>query len=179
MLEQGASNAVIKTGELATATSGVKTEVGNTKIAQDQFAVTVSGTMSAIMAEAAAQAAVTAEVLRTNAAKAAAPSQAATTAYSGGLINYLAAGGRGQDNIHTVLSKGEYISSAKTAGKFFSELNAMNNGSRPVHRAQGGSVTNVGDVNVTVKGGDSSQQTVREIGHSLRREIQRGNIKLK
>ena len=112
-------------------------------------------------------------------ANAAAGAPAASTAFSGGKIDYLAAGGRGQDNIHAVLAKGEFVSSAKTTGRFFSELNAMNNGSRPVHREQGGAVTNVGDVNVTVKGGDSSQQTVREIGHALRREIQRGNIKLK
>lgn len=100
-------------------------------------------------------------------------------AYSGGAANFLAAGGRGKDTIPAMLSKGEFVSSASTTKRFFSELNAMNNGSRPVYREQGGSVTNVGDVNVTVKGGDSSQQTVREIGHALRREIQRGNIKLK
>jgi hypothetical protein len=99
--------------------------------------------------------------------------------YSGGVANFLAAGGRGKDTIPAMLSKGEFVSSASTTKRFFSELNAMNNGSRPVYREQGGSVTNVGDVNVTVKGGDSSQQTVREIGHALRREIQRGNIKLK
>jgi hypothetical protein len=58
-------------------------------------------------------------------------------------------------------------------------LNAMNQGSQPVFREQGGPVTNVGDINVSVNGGDSSQQTVREIGYALRRQIQRGNIKLR
>jgi TP901 family phage tail tape measure protein len=100
-------------------------------------------------------------------------------AYSGGSVNFLAAGGRGQDRRPAMLADGEFVVNSRSAGKFFSELNAMNSGSRPAYRAQGGAVTNVGDVNVTVKGGDTAQATVREIGQSLRREIQRGNIKLK
>jgi TP901 family phage tail tape measure protein len=101
--------------------------------------------------------------------------------YFGGPMKYFAAGGitRGQDKIPTVLSRGETVINSKNSRRFFSELNAMNQGSQPVFREQGGSVTNVGDVNVTVNGGDSSQQTVREIGRALRREIQRGNIKLR
>lgn len=94
-------------------------------------------------------------------------------------MNFLAAGGRGQDVRPAMLAKGEYVVKAGAAARFFSELNAMNQGSRPVYREQGGSVTNVGDVNVTVKGGDTGQQTVREIGYALRREIKRNNIKLK
>ena len=176
----GADQAAASMDKIGTAADGVTTEIGETKSAQGLFAAMVDAAIGGINREISAQNRLTDAVLATNSAKAAAPAQSAeATAYSGGLINYLAAGGRGQDNIHTVLARGEYVSSARTAGKFFSELNAMNNGSRPVHRAQGGSVTNVGDVNVTVKGGDSSQQTVREIGHALRREIQRGNIKLK
>jgi hypothetical protein len=38
--------------------------------------------------------------------------------------------------------------------------------------------TNVGDINVNVKGGDTSEQTVRNIASSLRREIQRGTVRL-
>ena len=78
-----------------------------------------------------------------------------------------------------MLSPGEFVVNSKATKSFFSELNAMNNGGQPTHREQGGPVTNVGDVNVTVNGGDSSQQTVREIGRALRRDIQRGNIKLR
>lgn len=102
-------------------------------------------------------------------------------AHFGGSTKYFAAGGtaRGQDKIPAMLGKDETVISARNSKRFFSELNAMNQGSQPVYREQGGSVTNVGDVNVTVNGGDSSQQTVREIGHALRREIQRGNIKLR
>jgi TP901 family phage tail tape measure protein len=94
---------------------------------------------------------------------------------------FLADGGfaRGQDRIPASLANGEMVVNSRSSRQFFSELNAMNQGSQPVFREQGGPVTNVGDVNVTVQGGDSSQQTVREIGHALRREIQRGNIKLR
>jgi hypothetical protein len=67
---------------------------------------------------------------------------------------------------------------SRSSARFFSELNAMNAGSQPVFREQGGAVTNVGEINVTVRGGDTSQQTLREIGNGLRREIIRGNIRL-
>ena len=86
---------------------------------------------------------------------------------------------RGQDRIPATLASGETVINSNSSRKFFSELNAMNQGSNPVFREQGGPVTNVGDVNVSVNGGDSSQQTVREIGIALRRQIQRGNIKLR
>ena len=103
----------------------------------------------------------------------------AAAQYHGGPMKYFAHGGRGQDKIPAMLTKKETVVSAKNSQRFFSELNAMNQGSQPVYREQGGTVTNVGDVNVTVQGGDSSQQTVREIGRALRREVQRGTIKLR
>jgi hypothetical protein len=113
------------------------------------------------------------------AARAQAAAGSGASQYFGGPMKYFAQGGRGQDNIHTMLSKGETVVNSRNSRKFFSELNAMNQGSQPVYREQGGTVTNVGDINVTVQGGDSSQQTVREIGRQLRREVQRNNIKLR
>ena len=117
----------------------------------------------------------------TAAAQASAAGSTPAMAHFGGSTKYFAAGGpaRGQDKIPAMLGQGETVISAKNSKRFFSELNAMNQGAQPVYREQGGSVTNVGDVNVTVNGGETSQQTVREIGHALRREIQRGNIKLR
>jgi TP901 family phage tail tape measure protein len=112
-------------------------------------------------------------------ASAAAAAAAGGAAYHGGFPQYLANGGvRGQDVINAQLAKGEFVVNSRSSAKFFSELNAMNAGSQPVFREQGGAVTNVGEINVTVKGGDSSQQTLREIGNGLRREILRGNIRL-
>ena len=99
--------------------------------------------------------------------------------WHGGRPKYFAHGGRGQDRIPAMLARGETVINRRNSLRFFSELNAMNQGSQPVYREQGGTVTNVGDINVTVNGGDSSQQTVREIGRALRRDVQRGNIKLR
>lgn len=109
------------------------------------------------------------------------PGSAAGLYHGGSANRFFADGGmaRGQDRTLASLSEGEYVVNSKNSRRFFSQLNAMNQGSEPVYRDQGGSVTNVGDVNVTVQGGDTSQQTVREIGHALRREVQRGNIKLR
>lgn len=116
-------------------------------------------------------------------ARAAAAGSGAATAFYGGPMNkWFASGGllsRGQDKILTALTPGETVVNSKNSRRFFSELNAMNQGSQPVYREQGGPVTNVGDINVSVNGGDSSQQTVREIARALRREVQRGNIKLR
>jgi hypothetical protein len=92
---------------------------------------------------------------------------------------FFAFGGRGTDTIPAMLSEGESVISARNTRRFSSQINAMNQGSQPVYREQGGPVTNVGDINVSVNGGDSSQQTMREIGRALRREIQRGTIKLR
>ena len=39
----------------------------------------------------------------------------------------------------------------------------------------GGNVTTIGDISVTVNGGDTGRQTAREIAQSLRRELRRGN----
>lgn len=100
--------------------------------------------------------------------------------YFGGPMKYFAAGGpaRGSDNIPAMLARGETVISRRNSQRFFSQLNAMNQGSQPVYREQGGPVTNVGDINVSVNGGDTSQQTVREIGRQLQREIKRGTLKL-
>lgn len=115
-------------------------------------------------------------------AKAAAAGGGAAAFHGGAMNKWFASGGlatRGQDKILTALTAGETVVNSKNSRRFFSELNAMNQGSQPVYREQGGPVTNVGDINVTVNGGDSSQQTVREIAHALRREVKRGNIKLR
>jgi TP901 family phage tail tape measure protein len=120
-----------------------------------------------------------------SAARAAASAcNAASNACSGGSVNaskggrYFAIGGRGTDTIPAMLSPGEFIVNARSARNFFPQLQAINAGQLPTYREQGGSVTNVGDVNVTVQGGDNSQQTIREIAQGLRRELGRGTIKL-
>lgn len=169
--------AAVAAEQTAASTGAAATQGGN-------FTSSVSGAVEPL-GSAASQATVLADEMERAAAAAAAisntsvPTGGGATQYHGG--PFYAAGGmfRGQDRQLTALAQGEVVVNQKNSRRFFSELNAMNQGSQPVYREQGGPVTNVGDVNVTVQGGDSSQQTVREIGHTLRREIRRGNIKLR
>ena len=60
-----------------------------------------------------------------------------------------------------MLSPGEMVMSTKATRAFASQLTAMNAGSKPSFHAQGGHVTNVGDINVSVEGGGTGRQTAR------------------
>lgn len=97
----------------------------------------------------------------------------------GGLVpQYLAYGGfpggpRGTDTIPAWLSPGEYVLDALTVKKFYPLIKAMH---QPIYRSSGGPVTSVGDINITVQGGQSSEMTIRQIGQGLRREIRRGTL---
>ena len=97
------------------------------------------------------------------------------TAAHGGMA-YLAGGGRprGTDVIPAMLSPGEMVMSAATTRRFASQLTAMNAGVRPSYHSHGGHVTNIGDINVTVEGGNTGRQTARSIATELRRELRRG-----
>ena len=101
------------------------------------------------------------------------------TAAHGGRV-FLASGGlpRGTDVIPAMLSPGEMVMSAASTRRFASQLTAMNAGVKPSYHSQGGHVTNVGDINVTVQGGGTGRQTARSIATELRREIRRGTSSL-
>lgn len=92
--------------------------------------------------------------------------------------NFFAAGGRGTDTIAAMLSKGETVVDARNSAKFFPELQAIRAGFAPRFRSQGGNV-NVGDITVTVKGGDTSAETANSIAAKLNRRIRRGSIKFR
>jgi len=164
------------TDQYKTSMDGVNTSAGNVVTTTSQIGATASAQVAGVNSLTEAYSAL---------AKAQAASAVGGTvpSYHGGpMARYFAEGGivpRGQDRIPTALSRGETVINSRSSKRFFSELNAMNQGSQPAYREQGGPVTNVGDVNVTVNGGDSSQQTVRSIGHALRREIKRGTITLR
>ncbi len=102
------------------------------------------------------------------------------TAAKGGLAwKFLAGGGpAGTDVIPAMLSPGEVVINAASARKFASQLTAINAGVQPAYRSEGGSVTNIGDINVTVTGGGTSRQTARSIAVELRRELRRGTANL-
>lgn len=94
--------------------------------------------------------------------------------WHGGSMQFLAAGGRGFDQIPAMLAPNEFVVNQKQSMKHYTQLVALNSGRQPRNFAQGGNVTTVGDINITVQGGDNSQQTVRDIGRQLKRNIRLG-----
>jgi TP901 family phage tail tape measure protein len=103
--------------------------------------------------------------------------QAQTAAMKGGAFGgRFAAGGLASDFIPAMLRKGEYVTNPRATKNFLPDLVAMNNGAR--HAAGGNITNNIGDVNVTVQGGDTSERTARAIAQKLRRELRRGTSRL-
>lgn len=99
--------------------------------------------------------------------------------YFGGNISRFADGGSvGGDTVAARLSPGEFVINKTAAREFFPQLTAINSGAARFN--DGGNVTNnnVGDIKVSVQGGDTSEATVRDIGNKLRREINRGVLRL-
>lgn len=103
-----------------------------------------------------------------------------TAAHGGTAWNFLASGGesRGTDTHHAMLSDGEMVINANSARKFSSQLTAMNAGVRPSYHTHGGSVTNVGDINVSVHGSGSDRNMGRTVATEIRRELRRGSSTL-
>ena len=97
------------------------------------------------------------------------------TAAHGGMA-FLAGGGhpRGTDVIPAMLSPGEMVMSAATTRTVCQPTHGDERRSEPTYHNQGGHVTNVGDINVTVQGGGTGRQTARSIATELRRELRRG-----
>jgi TP901 family phage tail tape measure protein len=101
--------------------------------------------------------------------------------FSKGGAAYLAGGGfapRGTDTIPAMLSPGEFVVNARSSRRFFSQLQAMNAGVQPIYRQEGGAVTNVGDINVSVNGSKEANGTGRTIARRIRRELRRGTSSL-
>ena len=108
-----------------------------------------------------------------------APTAPEIAARGGRVGRYLAVGGPvGTDVIPTWLSRGEFVMNAQASRQFASQLVAMNAGVQPNFRSEGGSVTNIGDINVTVQGGATGRQSARSIAAELRRELRRGTTTL-
>lgn len=113
------------------------------------------------------------------AAMSASMAEGAVMASRGGKMRHFATGGNvGTDVIPAMLAPGEFVINAASTRKFASQLVAMNAGVRPVFRSEGGGVTNIGDINVTVQGGGTGRQTARTIAAELRRELRRGTATL-
>jgi TP901 family phage tail tape measure protein len=82
-------------------------------------------------------------------------------------------GGRGVDVMPAMLSPNELVLTGKQTRSFVPLIKGL---STP-HYARGGEVTNVGDINITVQGGNTSDVTIREIARGLNRELRRGTVK--
>lgn len=91
---------------------------------------------------------------------------------------YASGGSIGSDSIPALLSPGEFVMNKNASRQYLPQLIAMNSGSARFDT--GGEVVNnnIGDINITVKGGDTSEMTVRRIASSLRRELKRGTARL-
>ena len=92
-------------------------------------------------------------------------------AASGGFIS----GPRGTDTIPAWLSPGEFVINADSTKRFYTQLLTINSGRQPKYFSEGGAV-NVGDINVNVNGGETSEKTIREIARGLNRELRRGTF---
>lgn len=91
----------------------------------------------------------------------------------GGLVS----GPEGHDSILAKLTKNEFVMPTGPTAKFLPQLMAMRKGISPNVYGIGSNVsTTVGDINITVQGQPSPDQTVRELGKKLRREVLRGNV---
>ncbi len=84
--------------------------------------------------------------------------------------------GQGMDTMMAAVRAGETILSPGASRIFASQIrSAQNLASIPYGQS---SNVNVGDVNVYVSGSSSPEQTVRQIGQGIRREIRRGTLRL-
>lgn len=98
----------------------------------------------------------------------------------GGSIPAFAGGGfvkKGFDTQVAAVAPGEFIMNRQSTMRNYTQFVAMNQGRQPRNFVQGGNVTTVGDVNITVQGGNNSAQTVSEIGRGLQREIRMKRLK--
>lgn len=84
----------------------------------------------------------------------------------------------GTDNILTSLTRGESVNTVAATRDFFPQIQAMNAGVTPVFRQDGGTVTNVGDVNINVTESASPRDTAREVMKQLNRELRRKTFTL-
>lgn len=83
---------------------------------------------------------------------------------------------RGSDTVPAMLSPGEFVVNANSARRFHSQLVAMNSNIQRFNR--GGPVTNIGDINVSLRSSGRESVDIVQIGKGLRQEIRRGRIKL-
>lgn len=103
-------------------------------------------------------------------------------AATGGHVGLFPGQPRGRDKYPIWAERGEFIVNARSTAMYKPMLEAINRARAPQYMAQGGHVggdTNVGDINITVNGGNTNAETGRVIGNRLERDLRRGVIRLK
>jgi hypothetical protein len=163
------------------ASRGLETAVKGVAQATDQAATATQTQVGAANQVASAWERAASAAERTANAAAQTGGASATAAIGRFFPKFLSGGGfspRGTDTIPAMLSPGEFVVNARSSRRFFSQLQAMNAGVQPVYRQEGGPVTTVGDINVTVSGGQDGDTTGRTIARRISRELRRGNASL-
>ena len=97
----------------------------------------------------------------------------------GGGVPYFTSGGfvkRGFDTRLIAAAPGEFVMNQRATMRNYTQIIAMNQGREPRNFVQGGNVTTVGDINITVQGGTTPAPVVQQIGQQLRREIRLGKL---
>lgn len=163
-LAQSAFSASGSITSISTAMPGVETGANNAATAMNSLKTAAEAAARAIASVNSAQAGGT-----------------TANAYFGSKVNYRAAGGfspRGGDTQLTATQPGEYIVSSRASNNFLAELQAMNAGQRPQFREDGGQVTNVGDINVSIHTDSARDISGKDIATNLRRELRRGTSRI-
>lgn len=159
-----AANAGVALGNAVTPAAALATEGERTALGYERVAAAILSVQGATLPQIPASAAAS-----------------ATAAHGRYLTKYMAGGGfmpRGMDTIPVMARAGETIINPDSSRKFFSQLQAINAGKNPIFRSEGGSVTNVGDISISVNGSGSPEQTGRVVLRKVRRELRRGTSRL-
>lgn len=177
-LTQGASSASqVMTTALTAVTTAISTQF---PAASNTAKTAIAGIQPIISSISTAGAVAQMNALAAAAQRALALARAAAAAgggsqHHGGQI-FRAQGGtvpRGVDTRIVAMQPGEFVVNKKSTGKFFSQLQAINGNQLPQFREQGGPVTNIGDINVSVNSQPGESVSGRDIATSLRRELRR------
>jgi hypothetical protein len=92
------------------------------------------------------------------------------------LQNRAAGGAIGPDTVGARLTPGEFVMNPRSSQAFRPLLRTLNNMALP-RFAQGGSVTNVGDVNINISGRGADKINARDLASRFQREIRKGTIR--
>lgn len=86
---------------------------------------------------------------------------------------------KGTDIVPAMLTPGEFVVNKAATQRFYSQLVAMNQGMQPRYMANGGEVTNVGGINVTVNAANTPEKTARTVISEINRALHRRVIHLR